>query len=150
MTDLDLYGSLAEYHKKISLTDIDTKTAITLAKESFKGTSELILTTNVVRTAGKRAKEWLRPHTLKNRTTYIDEAGNMVSVKSSKIDLRRLQFAAFQEMHDAIQILQQDKKQHVIELLKKSNPAMKRGTPGRFIFRTASLMLTVRAYKRVP
>lgn len=135
ISDKDLYGALAEHHKKISQVrlddgrtvqfEIDDVTAMKLAKQTFKSTSELILTTNVVRTAGSRAREWLRPNTLKNRVSYVDENGNMVSVKADKTDLKRLQFAAFQEIQDAIQILQQDKKNHVVELLKKRNPAMK-------------------------
>jgi len=119
------FKGLIEYHKKISLTKIDDATALKLAKQTFKSTSELILTANVIRTIKPRARDWLRPHTLKKRVSYVDENGNIISVKASKADLKRLQFAAFREIHDAVQILQQDKKSHVLDQLKKQNPILK-------------------------
>ena len=126
LTEADIYAGLAEHHKKISLMEIDNATAMKLAKKTFRSTSELILTSNVIRTTKTRMRDWLRPHTLKERVSYEDENGNIISVRANKADLKKLQFAAFREIHDAIQILQQDKKHHVIELLKKQNPILKK------------------------
>jgi len=119
------YKGLIDYHKKISLTKIDDATALKLAKQTFKSTSETVLTANVIRTIKPRARDWLRPHTLKKRISYVDENGKIISAKATKADLKRLQFAAFREIHDAVQILQQDKKGHVLEQLKKQNPILK-------------------------
>jgi hypothetical protein len=125
LSDPQQFKGLIDYHKKISLTKIDDATALKLAKQTFKSTSEMVLTANVIRTIKPRARDWLRPHTLKKRISYVDENGNIISVKATKADLKRLQFAAFREIHDAVQILQQDKKSHVLEQLKKQNPILK-------------------------
>lgn len=125
LSDAQQFKNLVDYHKKISLTPIDDATALKLAKQTFKSTSELILTVNVIRTIKPRARDWLRPHTLKERVSYVDENGNIISAKATPADLKRLQFAAFREIHDAVQILQQDKKAHVLEQLKKQNPRLK-------------------------
>ncbi len=125
-TDADLYADLTAHIKKHSLVPIDDATALKIAKQTYISTSEFILTANVLRTAKTRARDWLRPQTLKERISYEDEDGNLVSVVAKPADLKKLQFAAFREIHDAIQILQQDKKQHVIDQLKEQNPVLKR------------------------
>jgi hypothetical protein len=125
-TDAQLYAGLMTHMKKNSLIKIDDAVALKLAQQTFRSTSEFILTANVIRTAKTRARDWLRPHTLKERISYEDENGNLVSVVAKPDDLKRLQFAAFREIHDAIQILQQDNKHHVIEELKQQNPILKK------------------------
>ncbi len=126
LSDAEIYSGLVDHIKKISLVKIDDATALKMAKQTFNSTSELILTSNVIRSAKSRARDWLRPHTLKERISFEDENGNLVSVRAGKEDLKRLQFSAFREIHDAIQILQQDNKHHVIEQLKKQNPVLKK------------------------
>lgn len=126
LSDMQKFANLIEYHKNISLTPIDDVIALKLAKQTFKSTSGLILTSNVVRTIKQRARDWLRPNTLKERVGFEDENGNYISRKTNSQDLKKLQFSAFREMHDSIQILQQDKQQDIIERLKKQNPILKR------------------------
>jgi methyl-accepting chemotaxis protein len=126
LSESAVYEGLIDHMKKHSLVEIDNAQALKLAKQTFASTSEFILTANVVRTAKTRARDWLRPHTLKERITYEDDDGNIVSAVAKKPDLEKLQFAAFRELHDAIGMLQQDEKQHVIDQLKEQNPALKR------------------------
>lgn len=95
------------------------------ARDSYRRASQVLLVENIMQSAQPRFTDWLspRPDDVVHRTVqFVDKNGNLQELSYTPEMQKRLQYAAFFELMDSVELLPQK----TVERLKRENPRFTR------------------------
>jgi hypothetical protein len=115
---MEAYRPIIEYERARSPIAMTDGELLLLATDRYVRTSKKVLIQNNIDTAPARLTDWLAPRVPEKPVIAIDEDGNMTKIKIDPAEVKRLNYAAFFELRDAIALM--DNKQ--ISEIQRKNP----------------------------
>lgn len=115
---IEAYRPTIEYERGRSPIEMTDAELLFLAKDRYLRTSKRILIQNNIDTSQARLTDWLAPRVPEKPVIAIDEEGKMTKIKFDPAEVKRLNYAAFFELKDAISLM--DNKQ--ISRIQDANP----------------------------
>lgn len=126
LSEADALAPLVEYLRRTAGPELklDDAWAVKEARSLFRRACRLALLSNVVLSAEPRFKDWYAPDRTE-RVTVIGEDGVERKVQASSEQLQKLQFAAFFEVRDSLEVLDEPQRRALKQQLAESNPRLK-------------------------
>ncbi|MFZ5439130.1 MAG: hypothetical protein ACOZQL_03935 [Myxococcota bacterium] len=126
LTDAQALAPLVDFLRRTAGPELklDDAWAVKEARALFTRACRLALLSNVVLSAEPRFKDWYAPERTE-RVTVIDEDGTERRVEATAEQLEKLQFAAFFEVRDSLEVLDEPARRALKQKLAESNPRLR-------------------------
>lgn len=117
------FEPLVGYHRDLvrERGKVDKRVLLAEAKSTFRDIGPLILTSNTLLSAQDRFKDWAMPDR-EERIPFIDEDGTETMVRPTRDQITKLQFGAFYEIRDSLEIMNPTEIKLLKARMAKQNP----------------------------
>jgi hypothetical protein len=117
------FEPLVGYHRDLvrERGKVDSRVLLAEAKSTFRDIAPLILTSNVLLSAKDRFKDWAMPDR-EERIPFTDEDGTETMVRPTRDQITKLQYGAFYEIRDALEIMNPSEIKLLKAQMAKQNP----------------------------
>ena len=125
--DAEVLKPFVDYQRRlaIDLPGQDEGVLLSRAKENYQRASQFLLVENIMQSAEPRLTDWLapRPDDVAQRVVhFVDQNGQLQEAPYTPETQKRLQYAAFFELMDSVELLPPD----ALQRLKRENPRFRR------------------------